>query len=60
MSMYYIRLARTYLTSGNHKFLSFGNAISVVGIFLGVFALIVVMSVMNGLEEDITERIIGL
>ena len=60
MSKYYIRLARTYLTSGNHKFLSFGNVISVVGIFLGVFALIVVMSVMNGLEEDITERIIGL
>ena len=58
--MYYIRLARTYLTSGNHKFLSFGNMISVVGIFLGVLALIVVMSVMNGLEEDITERIIGL
>jgi len=60
MSMYYIRLARTYLTSGNHKSLSFGNMISVLGIFLGVFALIVVMSVMNGLEEDITERIIGL
>lgn len=60
MSKYFIRLARTYLTSGNHKFLSFGNVISVVGIFLGVFALIVVMSVMNGLEKDITERIIGL
>jgi lipoprotein-releasing system permease protein len=60
VSKYFIRLARTYLTSGNHKFLSFGNVISVVGIFLGVFALIVVMSVMNGLEKDITERIIGL
>ncbi|MBN2016791.1 MAG: FtsX-like permease family protein [Candidatus Cloacimonetes bacterium] len=60
MSTYYTRLARTYLRSENRKSLSFENVISVIGIFLGVFALIVVMSVMNGLEDDITERIIGL
>ncbi len=60
MSKYYIHLAKTYLSSGRHKFLSFGNMISVVGIFLGVVALILVMSVMNGLEEDVTSRIIGL
>lgn len=60
MSKFYIHLAKTYLSSGRHKFLSFGNVISVVGIFLGVVALIIVMSVMNGLEEDVTTRIIGL
>lgn len=60
MSKYYIHLAKTYLSSGRHKFLSFGNVISVVSIFLGVVALIIVMSVMNGLEEDVTTRIIGL
>lgn len=58
--MYHFRLARKYLKSEHHKGFALGNLISVIGIFLGVFALIVVMSVMNGLEEDITHRIIGL
>ena len=58
--MYHLRLAYKYLRSEHHKGFAFGNLISIVGIFLGVFALIAVMSVMNGLEEDITHRIIGL
>ncbi len=58
--MYHLRLAYKYLKSEHHKGFALGNLISIVGIFLGVFALIVVMSVMNGLEEDITHRIIGL
>jgi lipoprotein-releasing system permease protein len=37
-----------------------GNLISIIGIFLGVSALIIVMSVMNGLEEEISARLIGL
>lgn len=58
--MYHLKLALKYLKSEHHKGFALGNLISVIGIFLGVFALIVVMSVMNGLEEDITHRIIGL
>lgn len=58
--MYIWRLALKYIRPGTKKSLSLGNAISIIGIFLGVFALIVVMSVMNGLEQDITDRIVGL
>jgi lipoprotein-releasing system permease protein len=58
--MYHFKLALKYLKSEHHKGFALGNLISVIGIFLGAFALIVVMSVMNGLEEDITHRIIGL
>ncbi|MBC8527353.1 MAG: FtsX-like permease family protein [Candidatus Cloacimonetes bacterium] len=58
--MYHIRLAYKYLKSESNKGFSLGNIVSIIGIFLGVFTLIVVMSVMNGLEQDITHRIIGL
>ncbi|MBC8313494.1 MAG: ABC transporter permease [Candidatus Cloacimonetes bacterium] len=58
--MYHIKLAYKYLKSEHHKGFALGNLISVIGIFLGVFALVVVMSVMNGLENDIIHRIIGL
>ncbi len=58
--MYIWHIALKYLKSEGHKSISFGNIISIIGIFLGVFALIVVMSVMNGMEHDITNRIIGL
>jgi len=41
------------------QFISFISLISVAGIALGIWALITVMSVMNGFEKEIRERILG-
>lgn len=43
----------------NH-FISFICAIAILGIALGVAALIVVMSVMNGFQSELRERILGV
>ena len=40
-------------------FISFISFISVAGIALGIWALITVMSVMNGFEKEIRARILG-
>ena len=43
----------------NH-FISFISLISMFGIALGVMALIVVLSVMNGFEKELRDRILGM
>ncbi len=43
----------------NH-FISFISLISMLGIGLGVMALITVLSVMNGFEKELKERILGM
>jgi len=43
----------------NH-FISFISLISTLGIALGVLALITVLSVMNGFEKELRERILGM
>ena len=43
----------------NH-FISFISLASMIGIALGVMALIVVLSVMNGFQKDIRARILGV
>lgn len=54
-------IALRYLKSKNkEKFISITAIFSFVGIALGVGALIVVMSVMNGFREDFTDRILGI
>jgi lipoprotein-releasing system permease protein len=55
----YIGLRYTRAKRRNH-FISFISGISMVGIALGVMALITVMSVMNGFERELRERILGM
>ncbi|MEM9301099.1 MAG: lipoprotein-releasing ABC transporter permease subunit [Pseudomonadota bacterium] len=43
-----------------NRFISFISAISMLGIAVGVTVLITVMSVMNGFETELRERILGM
>ena len=53
-------VARLYLTAkGKDTFLSVITLISIGGVTLGVTALVVVISVMNGFEIDLREKILG-
>ncbi len=53
-------IARRYLFSGQHKALvSAITVISVAGVALGVFALIVVLAVMEGFTSNLIDKIIG-
>ncbi|HUL07361.1 MAG TPA: lipoprotein-releasing ABC transporter permease subunit [Candidatus Acidoferrum sp.] len=54
-------LARRYLrTRRQGRTLSFTATISLIGIGLGVAALIIVMSVMNGMRHDVLSHILGV
>ncbi len=55
----YIGLRYTRAKRRNH-FISFISAASILGIALGVAALIVVISVMNGFEQELRTRILGM
>jgi lipoprotein-releasing system permease protein len=55
----YIGLRYTRAKRRNH-FISFISLISIVGMALGVTALITVLSVMNGFEKELRERILGM
>lgn len=53
-------VARKYLRAKKSQgFISFTSALSVFGIAIGVMALIVVIAVMNGFEEDIKAKLLG-
>jgi len=54
-----MRLALRYLAGKNNNFLSFLNLIAFLGIVVGLFSLIVVSSVMNGLSNDMARRIVS-
>lgn len=45
---------------GRNRFISFISLISMLGIALGVAVLIVVLSVMNGFERELRERILNM
>lgn len=55
----YIGLRYTRAKRRNH-FISFISLISILGIALGVVALITVLSVMNGFEKELRERMLGM
>jgi lipoprotein-releasing system permease protein len=46
--------------SGGNRFISFISLTSMLGIALGVAALIVVLSVMNGFQKELRARILGV
>jgi lipoprotein-releasing system permease protein len=45
---------------GGNRFISFIALISMLGLALGVAALIIVLSVMNGFQQELRERILGV
>lgn len=47
-------------SSATRSFVAFINRFSVIGITLGIAALIIVLSVMNGLEGQLKTRILGI
>ncbi|WP_341759515.1 lipoprotein-releasing ABC transporter permease subunit [Candidatus Tisiphia endosymbiont of Ptychoptera albimana] len=52
--------ARYFRAKKNEKFVSIISGFSLIGVTIGVAALIVVMSVMNGFHYELTKNIIGL
>ncbi len=55
----FVGLRYTRAKRRNH-FISFISLVSMLGITLGIVALIVVLSVMNGFHKEIQERILGM
>ncbi|WP_341764481.1 lipoprotein-releasing ABC transporter permease subunit [Candidatus Tisiphia endosymbiont of Beris chalybata] len=51
---------RYFRAKKNERFVSIISGFSLIGITIGVAALIVVMSVMNGFHHELTKNIIGL
>lgn len=48
-----------YIQGKKRRLITVANGLSLAGIFLGVFALLVVSSVMNGFDSDMRNRVIG-
>jgi lipoprotein-releasing system permease protein len=58
---YHLFIALRYLKSKKrHKGISFNALISTGGVALGVMALLVVLSVMSGFQEDLQKKILGV
>ena len=55
-----VRYTRAGKRSARNSFISFISLISVSGIALGVAALIIVLSVMNGFQKDVTDRMLSV
>lgn len=52
-------VARRYLRSKHHKFFSLSTTIAIGGIFVGVSALLITLSIMNGFQNELRRRILG-
>ena len=55
-----LRYTASRKTGGGNRFISFISLISMLGLALGVAALIVVLSVMNGFQKELRTRILGV
>lgn len=55
-----LRYTRAGRRSGRNSFISFISLISMAGIGLGVAALIVVLSVMNGFQKNVRDRMLSV
>src|SRR3954466_13450568 len=55
-----LRYTRAGRRSGRNSFISFISLISMAGIALGVAALIVVLSVMNGFQKEVRDRMLSV
>nr|WP_315396468.1 lipoprotein-releasing ABC transporter permease subunit [uncultured Duganella sp.] len=55
-----LRYTRAGKRGGRNSFISFISLISMAGIGLGTAALIVVLSVMNGFEKEVTNRMLSV
>ena len=54
------RYTRAGRASRRNGFISFISAVSMLGIALGVAALIIVLSVMNGFQKDVLGRMLSV
>ena len=55
-----IKLAFKYFRSNRGGIFSFTSFLAVTGLSIGVASLIIVMSVMNGFEKELQNRILGV
>ncbi|GIZ53558.1 lipoprotein-releasing ABC transporter permease subunit [Noviherbaspirillum aridicola] len=55
-----LRYTRAGRRSGRNSFISFISMTSMIGIALGVAALIVVLSVMNGFQKEVRDRMLSV
>ncbi|MEO0092085.1 MAG: ABC transporter permease [candidate division WOR-3 bacterium] len=58
--MFEFFIAQRYLRSKSGKFFSASATTAIAGIFVGVAAIIIVLSVMNGFHQELKQRILGL
>jgi len=52
-------VARRYLRAKRHRFFSLSTTIALGGIFVGVSALLITLSIMNGFQNELRRRILG-
>lgn len=52
-------VARRYLRSKHTRFFSLSTLIAIGGIFVGVSALLITLSIMNGFQNELRRRILG-
>ena len=60
MSSISLKLGYKYLRSNKGGMFSFTTILAVIGLMIGISSLIVVTSVMNGLEKELQDRILGV
>ncbi len=57
---FHVNIALHYLKPKNSSFISLLSFISILDITIGVMALIIIISVMNGLNHTLEKRVIGI